>query len=758
MTSFRQLLNALDEPALEIDLAGEIIFATVCARSLLGMAEGANLIKAVSSWCRPRFEHAVGRIRDGNTAMAAIKISFGEDRASAIAVEAKLAGDAHGSATTTSIAVWLHDVSTENAHEAAANVQSTHLLDLVETIAEGCVVERGDGSIEMLNAAFCLLFGVKAAPQSLVGTSCSTLFQEAARTNGDGPHYPALDHTEPDTFEFPHRDNRVMVQHIHPVAGKNSIAGRLHVFRLKRKNESVSVRGGPITAAQMLLMERIADDLAIAVDGTSRAIRRTEQLDLPVSVGHQFQQIAKATTSALSAVSDLLDFSRIETGVVVPDASEFRLRDVIAAMLDRFAPLAEARQVQIKVRVEQDVPEHLVGDSARLTLCLRSLLESALPTSDEAGELELSIEPEYATEGVVHVRFKVEHACPKGVTRSKGLSSASNMHLALARQTVRALGSENANAKIDMRERKEALDFQFTATLPYQKKQVIVTRPTYISLTGLPLLIVSHDPKERHMLAQNCREWRLLPYEADNAEMALHLLESASQEGNPIPLVITSNELPIQDGFLLAFRIKHHPALRATAVMMLAKTGKMGDAMACRENGIHAYLRHPIASVQLNEAISAVLLNANDDPEATPTLVTRHSLREAKSGAVLLIDAEREQSLLASQVLRRADYRVVVAEFADDAYAALDLELFDVIIVDSNAPGFTTRTSPATQIKRRLEKITRSATVLLAMDPNKTARIMDFDGSLLKPYDKDKLPSIVAKYVQPKKSEPERLG
>lgn len=738
---------------------GKIVFASARASEWLGILPGSNLIEAVSPWHREPFERALTRVREGKTRLATVEVSFGEaDRTTGI-VEAKLAGAARDAAAVTAVAVWLRDLSNEKSHEAAANVQGTHLLDLVESVSDACVVERGDGSIEMLNAAFGNLFAIKSASQSFVGTQCAALFDDAANASehASGPGYPPLSDAKAEEREFTLKDGRVVIQRIMPVVDDSGIAGRLHVFRAHKGKRTAESREPAVSAAKMHLIERIAEDLATAVDGTTRALKRTEQLELPEALGDQFRGIAGAANSALVAICDLLDFSRVDGDPMLLDAVEFRLRDQIAAMLERVAHEAERRNVHLRLRIEQDVPEHVIGDRVRLMHCLRCLLECALPNGSEGGELLLTIEPDYSSDEIIHLRFQIEHNCPKGVARGKGFSSAGTMQLALARQIVRALGTQSAGGKIEMRERKDALSFSFTTALPYQKRKDSVIRPIHVTLTGVPVLIVSQDAKERQMLAQNCRNWRLLPREADNAEMALSLLTRATEEGFPIPLVITSNELPIQDGFLLAFRIRHHPALRTTAIMLLAKTGKMGDAIACRENGIHAYLRHPIASVQLNEAISAVI-GASDGPESTHTLVTRHSLREAKSGAVLLIDADREQSLLASQVLRRADYRVVVAEFADDAYAALNLDVFDVIIVDNEAPGFTPRTSPATQIKRRLEKISRNATVLLAQDPTKTARIMGFDGSLLKPYDKDKLAATVAKYVQPKKNEPERLA
>ena len=94
--------------------------------------------------------------------------------------------------------------------------------------------------------------------------------------------------------------------------------------------------------------------------------------------------------------------------------------------------------------------------------------------------------------------------------------------------------------------------------------------------------------------------------ESDNAAMAMALLERLRQEGSAVPLAIVSNTLPVQDGFLLAFRIKHDKRFRSTLVMMLATGGRPGDAIACRENSISAYMRYPIADRQLHEAIVAV--------------------------------------------------------------------------------------------------------------------------------------------------------
>ena len=394
------------------------------------------------------------------------------------------------------------------------------------------------------------------------------------------------------------------------------------------------------------------------------------------------------------------------------------------------------------------MPEHLIGDGARLMLVLRSLLESGLTSATGGGELALVVEPEYSAENQIHLSFRVETIPPKGGARQKNASATGLMQLSLARQIVRAMGSKGAG-KIDVREKKETTIHQFTAVFPYRNVKEPRTRPTFVTLTGLPVLIVSADAEQRKELSDLARSWRMQPREADNAGVALQLLLRMANESSPIPLVITSNKLPIQDGFLLGFRIRHHSRLKQTAVMMLAKSGKPGDAIACRENGISAYLRHPIAANQINEAISAVMGTQDDDAETTSTLITRHSLREAKAGSVLIVDPNRDHAIVAIGALRKKDFRVVHTDTADEAYAELSQDVFDVLIIDPTAKGFAELgiEGIADRLQQKFALASVSIPVLLAVDDDISAVEFGFSGMLKKPYEKEVLLQKVAALI-----------
>jgi two-component system sensor histidine kinase/response regulator len=318
------------------------------------------------------------------------------------------------------------------------------------------------------------------------------------------------------------------------------------------------------------------------------------------------------------------------------------------------------------------------------------------------------------------------------------------MGVAVAKFMVAAMGGKLA---IAARVASEAL-YAFTIEFPVRPASEPPRRPTYVSLVGLPVLIVSADPDQRLVLSNLMRGWRLIPLEADNAPMAMALLDRMEQEKSPIPLVILSNKLPVQDGFLLAFRIKHHRKFHSTLVMMLASEGKPGDAIACRENGIAAYMRYPINDRQLNEAIVAVT-GASVDADETPTLVTRHSLREQRKGAtILLVDPSRDSQILAAHILGRHDCSLVVAQDLKEATASLDQDVYDIVLVDTSLKGLEGDDAAGLLRSRITRDPERATLVAVSLDHSPQYRAAKtaagFDATIAKPFRKDDLLGLLA--------------
>jgi CheY-like chemotaxis protein len=567
------------------------------------------------------------------------------------------------------------------------------------------MIENADGEIEIVSEAFCRLLGTQSAPQSLSGLS-------ARDTIGKSKKAEAFERL--------------------PIVVDGMETGAIWIARAVSPEAAKGV-------AEVALIEKIAMELSVAMEGLSAIAIRAQQMDVDPAMVQAFGRIRKSTETAMAAIGDLVDFSKMSGGVVL-HKREFALRESLAELVTRVIPDAEEHRCRLRLKVEQDVANWLEGDVDRLQLIIKNLLDSAFALTN-GSEVALQITPEYVTESGIQLSFAVTSSSAQGAAK---VNADSGMGVAVAKFMVAAMGGKVA---VGSRAATPDALYSFTLEFPIRSAPPAPKRATFVSLVGLPVLVVSNDPEQRLGLSNRLRGWRMVPLEADNAPMAIALLERMHQEGAAIPLVILSNELPVQDGFLLAFRIKNHPKYRATLVMMLATQGKPGDAIACKENGIAAYMRYPINDGQLNDAIVAVT-GAAADAEATHTLITRHSLREQRKGAtVLLVDAQRDAQISAAHILGKLDASLVLAQDLNEAIAALDQDVYDLVLVDTSLEGLA-GSDAARLLRGRITRDPQAARLVATStqhspEYNAAKTAIGFNATLAKPFRRETLAELL---------------
>lgn len=96
------------------------------------------------------------------------------------------------------------------------------------------------------------------------------------------------------------------------------------------------------------------------------------------------ENMRKASEASREMLSTLLDFSRIEAGVVKPLYQDFRLQPLLNRLEGELAPLADAKGVVYRLR---ETPLAVHSDPALLELILRNLISNAIRYTDEGGIL-----------------------------------------------------------------------------------------------------------------------------------------------------------------------------------------------------------------------------------------------------------------------------------------------------------------------------------------------------------------------------------
>jgi PAS domain S-box-containing protein len=738
---FKRIIDSLKIAVAVADTKGAILFANSAFTELAGRERGAlnnvSLASLFSAGNQKRIQQNIARVGDGKAASAFVDAELdtaaGGEHWVQIALQPAL--DLRDKAA--GVIAVLHDIGPQRETEAALNLAGARLLALAEAAPVAAMIENAQGEIELANEGLCRLLDINSAPQSLTGLPVHDALARSALIDKKALDKARKKPAEAISFALRRADGRSVTLERQPIVLDDAACGAVWVTR-----EEAPAEVGPKGAAEIALIEKIGMELSVAMEGISAITIRAQQMEFDPALVDHFQRIRKSTETAMAAIGDLVDFSKLSGGVVL-HKTEFGLRAALADLIARVGPHAEEHDCRLRIKVEQDVSDTLEGDVDRLLLVMKNLLENAFALLP-GHEITLQITPEYVTESGIQLSFSVTAAAEPGQHPPSAVSADAGMGVAVAKFMVSAMGGKLA---IATRPAGDAL-YAFTLEFPVRASPPPPRRATYVSLVGLPVMVVASDPEQRLQLTSLLRGWRMIPLEADNAAMAMALLERLHEEASPVPLVILANRLPVQDGFLLAFRIKNDARFRSTLVMMLASGGRPGDAIACRENGISAYMRYPINDRQLNEAIMAVT-GASVDSDETPTLVTRHSLREQRKGAtILLVDPSRDSQILAAHILGRQDCSVVVAQDLQEALTALDQDVYDIVLVDTSLADLGGEDA-APLLRSRIARAPEAATfVAVSIDHSPAFRAAKiaagFNATIAKPFRKDDLLGLLA--------------
>jgi two-component system, sensor histidine kinase and response regulator len=487
--------------------------------------------------------------------------------------------------------------------------------------------------------------------------------------------------------------------------------------------------------------------------------------------------------SLLSLINDILDFSKIEAGKVDLEAVDFDLRDHIEATLKTLAIRAHQKGLELHCEVDDEVPDAVSGDSSRLRQIILNLAGNALKFT-EKGEVKVSVRADSGDPKGPNLHFIVSDT---GI----GIPPEKHSHIFKAfsqadSSTTRKYGGTGLGLTISSRlvelmggkmwvesELGKGSQFHFTMRLPAVEARPVQTPPeqSLSTLQGVKVLVVDDSATNRRILQGILSRWGVNITLANSGVEALEELTAAHADGKPYSLLLTDLQMPEMDGFSLVEKIRQKKELSSTAIMMFSSSGNRGDGARCQELSVSAYLMKPVRQSELRAAILRVL-SAGDQNGQLP-LVTRYTLPDGAAPQAVLRILLAEDNLvnqrLAMRLLEKRGHQVTLAGNGEEALAAAEKGVFDLVLMDLQMPemdGFE-----ATAALREREKETGIHLPVIALTAHALKgdreRCLDagMDGYLTKPIRAQELDTILESYIPGKpgqavqKTEPEvQLG
>ncbi|MFC6999305.1 hybrid sensor histidine kinase/response regulator [Rufibacter roseus] len=339
---------------------------------------------------------------------------------------------------------------------------------------------------------------------------------------------------------------------------------------------------------------------------------------------HQRDYLKAISTSAnnlMIIINDLLDFSKIEAGKITLEIIPFELRQLLKQLLDILEIRAKERKNILKLMLDDDIPQYVMGDPFRLSQILNNLVGNAIKFT-ENGSIRVSVEVVSKVKDLFDIEFTIKDS-GIGIPQEK-LESIFDKFTQGSSDTTRRFGGTGLGLSIA----KELVEVQggqisvksevgkgstFKFNLPYQKidkKPESIAPPQsspaeqqFHHLRHFNVLLAEDNPINQLLVKKVLGDHDIRLLVANNGREALHLLEE-----HDFDLVLMDMQMPEIDGYEAMENIRQKDCPKKDIpIIALTAHASVGEANKCIASGANSYVSKPFQAETLLKEISKYL-------------------------------------------------------------------------------------------------------------------------------------------------------
>lgn len=322
------------------------------------------------------------------------------------------------------------------------------------------------------------------------------------------------------------------------------------------------------------------------------------------------KHIKSSSENLLIIINDILDFSKLEVGKLQLVESPFSVSTLMNSVYNMFYKAAEERSISMRLVIDKDIPENIIGDATRLKQIVVNLVSNAIKFT-KSGSIIISVSSIKVIKSDIQLQFsvkdtgigipeeKLDYIFERFSQINNDLSreySGTGLGLSIVSDLIHLQnGTISVNSKTN-------IGSEFIFTLKYKlsseiNKQDKNKKIIQNNRQKHKILIIEDNEINRKLILEILNGYGYKTAVAFNGEEAVSILKQEIFD-----LIFMDLQMPVLDGFKTTELIRRELMLKTPIIALTAHT-ILKEKDKCLSYGMNDYLSKPFKETELMEVI-----------------------------------------------------------------------------------------------------------------------------------------------------------